>query len=90
MNRQNLPNSTLTLPRMSVKQIDDLVYGHIEMTENLAQTIRALRLEHRLSYDQVMWALCQSDPNLGQCVSYGKALIELACMKLNDFDPNWK
>jgi hypothetical protein len=37
-----------------------------------------------------MRALSESDPDAGQCFGYGKALAELACRELNDYDPNWK
>jgi hypothetical protein len=76
--------------RCPVSMISDMVYGITPMPTELAETIRALRLKHRFAYEDVMWALCESDPAPSQCYGFGKALVELACLTLKDFDPNWK
>ena len=76
--------------RIPVGVLNDIVYAALPMPLEMAQTIRTLRLEHRFAYEDVMWALCESDPDPGQCYGFGKALVELACQRLNDFDPNWK
>ena len=70
--------------------LSDIVYCNTPMPQELAESIRALRLKHRLSYIGIMWSLCESEPDAGQCLGCGKALVELACQRLNDFDPNWK
>ena len=67
-----------------------MVYGTTPMPIELAETICTLRLEHRFAYEDIMWALCESDPAPSQCYGFGKALVELACLALKDFDPNWK
>ena len=60
------------------------------MPIELAETIRTLRRDHRLSYPGIMWSLAESDPDSGQCFGFGKVLTELACRVLNDEDPAWK
>jgi hypothetical protein len=60
------------------------------MPRELAETIRTLRRNHGLSYEQLMWALAQSDPDRSQCYGFGKALVELAGRELQDDDPAWK
>lgn len=60
------------------------------MPLDLAQTIRTLRRDHGLRYEDIMWSLAESDPDRGQCFGFGKALTELACLALNDCDPVWK
>jgi hypothetical protein len=76
--------------RYPVSVLSDIVYFATPMPRELAETIRTLRLEHRLSYLGIMWSLCETDPDAGQCYGFGKALVELACQCLNDFDPSWK
>lgn len=76
--------------RFPVPVLSDIVYGSQEMPIELAETIRTLRRDHRLDYQDLMWSLSESDPDAGQCFGYGKALTELACLRLNDFDPAWK
>ena len=48
------------------------------MPLELAETIRTLRLEHRLCYEDTMYSLCESDPDHGQCFGYGKVLVEVS------------
>ena len=76
--------------RFPVRVLSDIVYGTTPMPQELAESIRTLRLEHRLSYARIMWSLCESDPDSGQCFGFGKALVELACQRLKDFNPGWK
>lgn len=81
---------TLVTKRFPVSFLSELVYCTQPIPQELAETIRTLRRDHRLDYSEVMWALAESDSDAGQCFGYGKALTELACVKLNDYDPNWK
>jgi hypothetical protein len=74
--------------RFPVSFLSDVVYGSETMSTEFAET--TLRRDHRVSYENVMWSLCESDPDAGQCYGFGKALTELACLRLNDFDPSWK
>lgn len=76
--------------RLAASAISDIVYGVTPMPIDLAESIRTLRLEHKFAYEDVMWALCESDPAPSQCYGFGKALVELACATLKDFNPNWK
>jgi hypothetical protein len=76
--------------RFPASVLSDIVYCGASMPMELAESIRTLRLEHGLSYEDIMWSLCESDPDTGQCHGYGKALVELACSRLQDFDPSWK
>jgi hypothetical protein len=76
--------------RFPVFFLSDLVYGAQPMPKELAETIRTLRRDHKLRYEDLMWYLCESDPSGGQCYGFGKALTELACLRLDDFDPAWK
>ena len=62
----------------------------VPMPVELAESIRTLRSEHRFAYEDVMWALCESDPSPSQCYGFGTALVELACLTLKDYNPNWK
>ena len=76
--------------RFPVGTLSDIVYCATPMPQELAESIRTLRLEHQLSYEDIMWSLAESDPDAGQCYGFGKALVELACLRLNDFNPSWK
>jgi hypothetical protein len=78
------------MKRFPVSFLGDVVYFAQPMPKELAETIRTLRRDHGLDYSDVMWALSESDPDAGQCYGFGKALSELACRELNDYDPNWK
>lgn len=88
--RQKARERVLLVKRFHVSLLSDVVYFVRPMPRELAQTIRTLRRDHGLDYAEVMWALVESDPDVGQCMGYGKALTELACRELNDYDPNWK
>jgi hypothetical protein len=76
--------------RFPASFLNDMVYGAMAMPIELAETIRTLRRERRMRYEDIMWYLCESDPDAGQCFGFGKALTELACQRLGDFDPSWK
>jgi hypothetical protein len=58
------------------------------MPRELAETIRTLRRDHQLSYEDVTWALSKSDPDTGQCYGFGKPLTERARIELNDNNSN--
>jgi len=75
--------------RHPVSFLGDIVYAAQPMPIELAETIRTLRRHHGLSYEDIMWALAQSDPDPSQCFGFGKALTELASRVLNDDDPAW-
>jgi hypothetical protein len=80
----------VTVRRFPASVINDIVCCTVPMPLELAESIRTLRLNYGLSYIDLMWALCESDPDSGQCFGYGKALVELACQRLNDSDRSWK
>ena len=79
-----------TIKRFPISFLNDVVYCSQPMPRKLAETIRALRRDHRLDYSNIAMALAECEPDAGQSFGYGKALTELACLKLNDYDPNWK
>jgi hypothetical protein len=89
MNRTRFQR-VVVVKRLPVSFLSDLVYNAQPMPMELAETIRTLRRDHRMTYEDIMWYLCESDPDSGQCYGFGKALTELACRQLNDFDPSWK
>jgi len=70
--------------------LSEVVYFTQPMSRELAETVRSLRRDHSLSYDAVMWALSESDPDMGQCFTFGKALTERAVIELKDEDTSWK
>jgi hypothetical protein len=80
----------LVVKRFPISFLSEVVYFAQPMSRELAETIRTLRRDHLLGYSEVMWALAEPDPDIAHCIGYGKALTELACRELNDFDPNWK
>ncbi|MGI8570284.1 MAG: hypothetical protein ACR2KT_15160 [Methylocella sp.] len=67
-----------------------IVYFEQEMPIELAETVRTLRRDHGLAYEDIMWALAETDPDKGQCFGFGKALTDRACITLNEHDPAWK
>jgi hypothetical protein len=87
---QNSPQRAVVTKRFPVSLLSDIVYSLRPMPLELAQTIRALRRDHGLRYEDVMWSLSEPDPERSQCYGFGKALTELACRALNDEDPAWK
>jgi hypothetical protein len=87
--RPSLPIGVVT-NRHPVSFLSDVVYSLHPMPRKLAETIRTLRRDHALSYEDLMWALAESDPERSQCYGFGKALVELACRQLQDDDPAWK
>ena len=58
------------------------------MPRELGETIRVLRRDHGLTYEAVMWALSESNPDAGRCYGFGKALTERASIGLKDNDLN--
>ena len=70
--------------------LSSIVYCEEPMPIELAETTRNLRRDRRLEYEDVMWSLCDGNLARGQAGSFGQALTELACMKLDDHDPAWK
>jgi len=86
---KNVPSTGVVARRLPLPLISDIVYGEQQMPVELAATIRTLRRDHRLSYEDIMWSLAESDPTTSQCFGFGKALTELACIVLSDHDPSW-
>jgi hypothetical protein len=76
--------------RLPVAFLSSIVSCEQEMPLDLAETIRKLRRDHGLRYEDIMWSLAESDPDRGQCFGFGKALTELAYVTLKDHDPAWK
>ena len=76
--------------RFSVAFLSSIVYCEQPMPLSLADTIRVLRRDQKLEYEDVMWALCEGNLARGQAGSFGQALTELASLKLQDNDPAWK
>ena len=81
---------SIVIKRFPVSFLSAVVYFEQPMPRELAETIRRLRRDHNLSYVNLMWALSESDPNVGHCYGFGKALTERAIIELNDDDPSWK
>jgi hypothetical protein len=76
--------------RYPVAFLSSIVYCEQPMPVDLAETIRILRRDRNLEYEDVMWTLCEGSLGRGQAGSFGQALTELACATLNDCDPAWK
>jgi hypothetical protein len=76
--------------RFPVSFLSEVVYFTQPMPRGLAETIRILRRDHGLGYDELMWALSESDPAPDQCYTFGKALVERAKLELHDDDPSWR
>ena len=87
---QNRLHTGILTKRFPVSLLSEVVYFTQPISRELAETIRALRRDHGLSYDAVMWALSESDPDMGQCFTFGKALTERAVLELKDNDTSWK
>ena len=89
MPQRRFPAELLT-KRFPVSFLSEVVYFTQPMSPQLAETVRILRRDHGLSYDEVMWALSESEPDPGQCFTFGKALTERAALELRDDDTSWK
>jgi len=76
--------------RFPVSYLSEVIYFIQPMSHELAETVRSLRRDHGLPYEAVMWALSESDPDVGQCFTFGKALTERAVLELRDDDKSWK
>lgn len=79
-----------TLRRMPTAHLARIAFFEEAMSADLAAMVRALRRDHRLSYAEVMWALAESNPDSGQCHTFGHALTEQAHRLLRDGDDTWK
>lgn len=88
MSRSRIPDGVV-VKRFPVSFLSEVVYFTQPMSRELAETIRTLRRDHGLSYDALMWALSESDPDRGQCYTFGKALTERASLELKDNDQSW-
>ena len=88
--KQNRLQTGVITTRFPVSLLSEVVYFTQPMSRELAETIRALRRDHGLSYDAVTWALSESDPDMGQCFTFGKTLTERAVLELKDNDTTWK
>jgi hypothetical protein len=82
--------SELVTKKFPVSFLSEVVYFTQPMPHQLAETIRILRRDYGLSYDEVMWALSEPEPDKGQCFTFGKALTERAVLELKDDDKSWK
>jgi hypothetical protein len=80
----------MSTERFPVAFLSNIVYCEQPMPLELAETIRMLRRDRKLEYEDVMWALCEGNLGRGQAGSFGQALTELASLKLQDDDPAWK
>ncbi len=69
--------------------LSELVYGAQPMPIELAEVIRSLRRDHGVDYASLGFYLCESDPDTGGAFGLGKALTELAAMRLGDHDRAW-
>jgi hypothetical protein len=76
--------------RYSASHLCDVVYGITPMTTELAETIRNLRRDYGIGYIKLGYCLCESNPDHGASFGVGKALTDLAVLKLNDQDTSWK
>jgi len=85
-----LPPQGVVARRLPISVLSSIVCFEREMPIELAETIRTLRRDHGLRYEDIMWSLAESDPDNGQCFGFGKALTEIACLTLDDHDPVWK
>lgn len=89
MSSRSIPQGVVAR-RLPVAFLSSIVSCDQEMPLDLAETIRRLRRDYGLRYEDIMWSLAESDPDRGQCFGFGKALTEIACLVLNDPDPRWK
>lgn len=81
---------TPTLCRIPTAQLGRIVFFEEAMSHDLAAAIRLLRRDHKLGYGEIMWALAESNPDPGQCYTFGQALTEQAYRILKDGDDSWK
>ena len=82
--------SPITIQRVPTATLSRIVFFEDEMSRELALAIRTLRRVQRLSYAEVMWALAESNPDGGQCHTFGQALTEQAYRLLKDGDDSWR
>ena len=89
MSHRGVPRGIIA-KRQPISVLNGIAYFEQEMPMELAQTIRTLRRDHSLTYEEIMWALAETDPAQGQCFGFGRALTERACITLQEDDPAWK
>ncbi len=82
-------DAPIVFHRYPASYLCDVVYSIQPMTSELAELVRILRRDHKVGYRQLGFYLCVSDPDSGGSFGLGRALTEMAAMKLNDFDPAW-
>ena len=87
---QNRIQAGVLTKRYPVAYLSEVVYFTQPMPRELAETVRSLRRDHGVAYADLMWVLSESDPDGGQCFSFGKALTERAVLELRDEDRSWK
>lgn len=75
--------------RYAASYLTEVVYGSQPMTPELAEVIRTLRRDYGVDYARLGFYLCESDPDTGSAFGLGKALTELAVLRLKDNDPAW-
>jgi hypothetical protein len=80
----------MIVEKLPVAFLSSVVYCEQSMPLELAETIRMLRRDRKLEYEDVMLSLCEASLGRGQAGSFGQALTELACLRLQDDDPSWK
>jgi hypothetical protein len=69
--------------------LSDVVYFVAPMTTELAETIRMLRRDYGVAYDDIGYYLCETDPDRGASFGLGKALTDIAARTLEDHDTAW-
>lgn len=79
----------VVIRRYPASYLSEVVYGTQPMSSDLAEVIRSLRRDHRVDYVRLGFYLCESDPDAGGAFGLGKALTELAALRLNDHDRSW-
>jgi hypothetical protein len=87
--RMRNAKAPILVRRFAVSHLTDVVYGIEPMTTELAEVIRILRRDHGVDYARLGFYLCESNPDSGGSLGLGKALTDLAAMRLNDHDPAW-
>jgi hypothetical protein len=79
----------IMIRRYSAAHLCDLVYYVSPMNTELAENIRMLRRDHSVTYADLGFYLCESDPDPGVSFGLGKALTTLAAEHLGEPKANW-
>ena len=66
------------IKRYPASYLCDIMYGVEPMTRELATVIRYLRVERKLSYGDVGWAICEAGADPAVCFQIGQSLSTLA------------